>query len=112
MLPFHDSLVGNFNFAGNTNLCTETVLKNAHTHGGFLVQRGYYCYYLRKTAISWDHAERMCQTSGSGHLFHIANAEDQKFFQNFMQSHGRNHPVWMGLNDKHREEHFEWISGT
>ena len=61
--------------------------------------------------MAWDHAERFCQTHG-GHLFHIANAADQQFFQNLLHLHAKDHPVWLGLNDKHQETKFVWVSGN
>ena len=97
---------------GNTGICTDKVIRQAHAYGGFLVQHRNYCYYHhRHGTVSWDHAERFCQTYG-GHIFHIANEADQKYFQNLIHLHAKGHPVWLGLNDKHHEEHFEWVSGT
>ncbi|PIK59724.1 putative FRAS1-related extracellular matrix protein 1 [Apostichopus japonicus] len=65
------------------------------------------CYMLSNSARTWDRAQRRCGERYNGHLVSILSADDQNFIRSMMSGLD----VWIGLNDKNREGHWEWISG-
>ncbi|XP_052286827.1 lymphocyte antigen 75-like isoform X2 [Dreissena polymorpha] len=89
--------------------CASAVFSHAASHHGKLFNIRQTCYELVTVNKSWSSAESDCKSRG-GHLVHIANDEQQNtIYQVVRQYHDEN--VWIGLNDKIREEHFVWSSG-
>jgi hypothetical protein len=98
-------------YKGNVKLCPERIQQlAAGSSGERLAQFGQNCYEIVNSGVSWSHAEAICKGHG-GHLIHIANQQEQDFIFDYLVKH-HTHTVWLGLNDRHHEEQFEWTSGN
>lgn len=65
------------------------------------------CYMMSNSARTWDRSQRRCKERYNGNLVSILSPDDQSFVRSIMGGLD----VWIGLNDKRREGHWEWVSG-
>lgn len=70
---------------------------------------GQSCYELVSRQMSWTEAEDHCERDG-GYLASISDFAEQEELLRTIDSHVDDR-VWIGLNDRLREEDFEWVSG-
>ncbi|XP_052760887.1 macrophage mannose receptor 1-like [Mya arenaria] len=89
--------------------CKAKHLHHAIVHYGQLFTIDQTCYELVHTQKTWTNAEHDCHHRG-GHLVHIENEEQQNKIYDVVNQYHR-HAVWIGLNDRQLEEHFQWTSG-
>ncbi|KAL4221183.1 hypothetical protein ACF0H5_019447 [Mactra antiquata] len=99
------------NIFGRLGTCPADVISAARYNNGFVQMHAGSCYELVPYWYTWQYAENNCLNK-EGHLVHISNQDEENFILNFLYSHGFNHAVWTGLNDRYHEESFTWSSGA
>ncbi|XP_072032036.1 adhesion G-protein coupled receptor G7-like isoform X2 [Amphiura filiformis] len=68
-----------------------------------------YCYYVNaENKVPFNEASNVCQSMG-GNLTSIHNDEEQAFHTEDFEDKTE---VWIGLHDRTRQDHFEWIDGS
>jgi len=97
-------------FAGGTYTCASKYFQYAQSDHGFLFTVDDRCYELVQVQHTWTDAEHDCMRKG-GHLAHIPDEHRQIEIYNFVQQHHGDAGVWIGLNDRQDEKHYQWASG-
>ncbi|XP_052235192.1 hepatitis A virus cellular receptor 1-like isoform X2 [Dreissena polymorpha] len=93
-----------------TTIPTYKCPLNVVTHGGHVTVHGDSCFEIVAQPMTWNDAERHCNANG-GHLAYITSQAEEDFIMNFGYKSGFKHPVWIGLSDQGKEEHWSWTSG-
>ncbi|TMS03216.1 C-type lectin domain family 4 member E [Larimichthys crocea] len=66
------------------------------------------CYLLSTNAVTWNEAEKQCQTLG-GHLVVLNNVEELDYLSGIVEVH---YNYWIGLVEREHEGHWSWVDGT
>jgi hypothetical protein len=69
------------------------------------------CYEFVPYAGSWMHARTDCHRKG-GHMLSITNAGEQAFISNLISKGYVITKLWLGLDDRVNEGHFNWDTGN
>ncbi|KAH3824009.1 aggrecan core protein-like [Dreissena polymorpha] len=89
--------------------CPKQYFQHAQQHHGTLFTVDSTCYEIVPTAATWTDAEADCVARG-GHLAHVPDQRHQDAIYHVTSQH-LGHDVWIGLNDRNLERHYEWSSG-
>ncbi|XP_053407979.1 asialoglycoprotein receptor 2-like [Mercenaria mercenaria] len=95
---------------GHTELCPSNVQRGAHISGFLLGQYQHSCFEVCNQPVSWHHADSLCKGRG-GHLASLNTHAQNSYLHTFLTNHFHDKSFWIGLNDIHQEEHFQWSSG-
>ncbi|XP_072418183.1 lectin-like [Chiloscyllium punctatum] len=73
-----------------------------------------YCYKFVPKKMTWIDAELHCQhLAPGGHLASLHGMEQNKVLANMIHnSKNKCSPIWIGLNDVHKEGTFQWSDGS
>jgi len=66
------------------------------------------CFKKITDKLGWVDAKTRCESFGSN-LASVTTAQENKYIRGLF---GGNEGIWIGLNDRKRENHFEWVDGT
>ncbi|XP_077985570.1 EGF-like repeat and discoidin I-like domain-containing protein 3 [Glandiceps talaboti] len=89
-------------------LCTAASFTTGSKCDSLWTEFGDSCYYVSQyQGYTYHEASSLCEYSG-GHLVAIDNAEENMFLKEFVCD---TYPLWIGLTDLARENHFEWDNG-
>nr|XP_027224050.1 C-type lectin LmsL-like [Penaeus vannamei] len=90
-----------------------TYYHKARTCPGNFENVGGTCLYLAKEKTArWDHARTYCKNLGGDlAVFKDANAFTAGLDYVKDQQLVRNTQIWIGATDRHRENHWKWITG-
>ncbi len=88
--------------SGTTSIImVDTVLEGASAYNG-------HSYKLFDVAMSWNEAEKYCESQG-GHLVTITSADEQQFVSS-IASHSSKKNVWLGAT-KNSDGKYAWVTG-
>ncbi|XP_050411640.2 uncharacterized protein LOC126826686 isoform X1 [Patella vulgata] len=69
------------------------------------------CYQFNNFERRWNDAQRYC-SNYHGHLVVIKSAEEQNFIMSSLRKlHWNRNGVWIGATDRHKEMHWQWLTG-
>ncbi|XP_018520468.1 asialoglycoprotein receptor 1-like [Lates calcarifer] len=63
------------------------------------------CYLISTSKKSWDDSKQFCENE-KAHLVIVSGTEEQRFLSSL------GHNIWIGLNDKEKENVWKWVDGT
>ncbi|KAL4221708.1 hypothetical protein ACF0H5_019963 [Mactra antiquata] len=91
--------------------CPLSVQQEAKVNNSLLIVNHleHKCYEFVQTKHYWTTSENYCKRHG-GHLATIRNDNENKAIYEYVKAYG--HSVWIGFNDKVKEDTFTWTSGN
>lgn len=89
--------------------CHDLLQDIAKQDNSTIFAYGEKCFELIGIPTTWVNAELECRRKG-GHLTDIADSIEQRVIYQVVKLYYHD-SVWIGLNDIHHEEKFEWTTG-